>query len=147
MNRPSYRAKGDSCPSCRKTPPIRFSIEQVERCKRDRAAGHHTEVHCGRCGRRYWIQNWQIAEATPERPPRRTSGRPQAAKNGKPKVREVRKNGNRLLPDSFPVVAAIREYGIYTVGRLNEVEDLTEIPGVGPSRSKEIEKALAELGS
>jgi len=49
------------CPSCGRTPNVRFSEEEVRRARRERQAAHVLNVQCTRCGTRYWIQARDIA--------------------------------------------------------------------------------------
>jgi len=51
------------CPSCGRTPDVRFSEEEVRRAKRERQAAHVLNVQCTCCGTRYWIQARDIAKA------------------------------------------------------------------------------------
>lgn len=51
--------------------------------------------------------------------------------------------GEEPLPDDFPCLSILEREGIETLTELREVEDLTEIPGIGPARAKEIEEAMA----
>lgn len=124
-----YRAEAN-CPDCGRTPNVLFSGRQVRRCKRDRAAGHHTEVKCPRCGRFYWIRNIQIAKARP------------VDRNGKPKART---NGRRRIPPNFPAAGVLQREGIETLDDLEAVEDFGEIPGVGTKRAEKIRNALDRL--
>lgn len=46
------------------------------------------------------------------------------------------------LPQDFPAHDKLHEAGINTYGQLCKVEDLTEIPGIGPETAKLIKKRL-----
>lgn len=113
------------CPHCGREPNVRFSEREVRRCRVDRASARHTEVQCPRCRRKFWIRSGQIAAAS-------TNGR--ASTNGH-------------LPEDFPWRGKLVDLGIESLTDLQEVEDLTQLPGFGDTRAGQVNKALDALKS
>lgn len=141
------RFRADSkCPSCGRYPAVRFSEEEVRRCRIDRQRGNHTHARCTGCGTGWWILTGEIGRATPERSPngRRPSRRRSARKGGKrqrPK-RGTAAEGSGGLPKGFPGRAQLAKRGITELDALRKIDDLTAIPGIGVARAKQISIVL-----
>ncbi len=58
----------------------------------------------------------------------------------------VRDPRREEVEPSFPASGYLREAGIELYAELLEIEDLRSIPGIGPARATQIERALSRLG-
>lgn len=118
-----YRPKA-RCPKCDRAPNVSFSGTQVAQAKRERQATRVMMVKCQRCGDKYWIRAREIAESV-------------SLTNGSDPMKKL----HALTR------AALVKQNIRTLDDLKRVPDWGEVPGIGPSRVKEIEKVLDVAGS
>lgn len=110
------------CPRCGRPPAIRFSREEVARARRERQSCRVVNVRCTRCRTTWWVQAREIAESRPD----------------------ARSNG---LPDALhPLTrAALRRVNVTSAAELVgliESGGLSETPGIGPARQREIVEVL-----
>lgn len=80
--------------------------------KRERQASHVVSIQCPRCRTRYWILAREIARAEAD--------------------------GALALPEDFPARGELVRAGVRSVEDLAAVEDLTDIPGIGPAKAKRV---------
>jgi len=49
------------------------------------------------------------------------------------------------FPENFPRVSRLENAGVHSITELREIDDLTELDGIGPSYAEDIEEGLAEF--